>query len=131
MSEDLTIDTPPSRTNSEGLRRGEVFSGDCPSREILNHVVSRWGVLVLVALLQGTHRFSELRRRIGGVSEKMLAQTLQLLEGDGFILRKSYPVVPPHVEYSLTPSGIEVAKRVASLVDWIEENASQILAPRR
>jgi DNA-binding HxlR family transcriptional regulator len=131
MSEDLTIDTPPSRTISEGLRRGEVFSGDCPSREILNHVVSRWGVLVLVALLQGTYRFSELRRRIGGVSEKMLAQTLQLLEGDGFVLRKSYPVVPPHVEYSLTPSGIEVAKRVASLVDWIEENASQILAPRR
>jgi DNA-binding HxlR family transcriptional regulator len=87
--------------------------------------------LVLVALLQGTYRFSALRRRIGGVSEKMLAQTLQLLEGDGFVLRKSYPVVPPHVEYSLTPSGIEVAKRVASLVDWIEENASQILAPRR
>ncbi|MDP1633159.1 MAG: helix-turn-helix domain-containing protein, partial [Gallionellaceae bacterium] len=61
---------------STKMRRGEVFAVECPSRAILNHVTSRWGVLVLVALREGTHRFSELRRKIGGVSEKMLAQTL-------------------------------------------------------
>lgn len=124
------LETQATGNLAEGLRRGFVFSGQCPSRDILNHVVSRWGVLVLVALLDGTLRFSQLRRRIGGVSEKMLAQTLQNLEGDGFVLRTSLPVVPPHVEYSLTPSGVEVAKRVESLVDWIEDNVPSIIANR-
>ncbi|GGN18995.1 transcriptional regulator [Marinomonas arctica] len=109
--------------------RGDVFSDKCPSRDILKHVTSRWGVLVLFALKDGeTHRFSELRRKISGVSEKMLAQTLQALELDGFVLRTSYPVVPPHVEYSLTTLGLEVAVRVASLADWIEDNLTDILA---
>jgi DNA-binding HxlR family transcriptional regulator len=106
---------------------GNVFAEQCPSREVLKHVTSRWGVLVLVALLAGTHRFSDLRRKIGGVSEKMLAQTLQWLEGDGFVLRVSYPVVPPHVEYSLTPLGQEVGQRVQGLADWIELNLGHIL----
>ncbi len=108
-------------------RRGEVFSTACPSREILNHVTSRWGVLVLVALMEGTHRFSELRRRIDGVSEKMLAQTLQQLEQDGFIDRLAHPVVPPHVEYSLTPLGEQIGVQVDSLVDWIETNLPKIM----
>lgn len=94
-------------------------------------MTSRWGVLVLVALLAGTHRFSDLRRKIGGVSEKMLAQTLQWLESDGFVLRKSYPVVPPHVEYSLTPLGLEVARRVEALADWIEGNLPSIMEARK
>ena len=82
---------------------------------MLKHVTSRWGVLILVALRQGTHRFSDLRRKMGGVSEKMLAQSLQALEHDGFVDRVSYPVVPPHVEYSLTPMGQEVSEKVAAL----------------
>jgi DNA-binding HxlR family transcriptional regulator len=109
------------------IRRGEVFSTACPSREILNHVTSRWGVLVLVALMEGTHRFSELRRKIGGVSEKMLAQTLQQLEQDGFVDRVAYPVVPPHVEYSLTTLGMQIGAQVDSLVDWIETNLPKIM----
>ncbi|ATA25965.1 HxlR family transcriptional regulator [Brenneria goodwinii] len=108
--------------------QGNLFAEKCPSRQILNHVTSRWGVLILVALLDGTLRFSQLRRKIGGVSERMLAQTLQWLESDGFILRTSYPVVPPHVEYSLTPLGKEVSERVKILADWIEENLAAILA---
>lgn len=110
------------------VERGDVFAERCPSREILSHVTSRWGVLTLVALLQGTHRFGELRRKIGGVSERMLAQTLQRLEADGFVKRTSYPVVPPHVEYELTPLGTEVAERVGSLADWIESNYERITA---
>jgi len=97
---------------------------------VLKHVTSRWGVLILVALRDGTHRFSDLRRKMGGVSEKMLAQSLQALEHDGFINRVSYPVVPPHVEYSLTPLGEQVSDKVAALTDWIELNLPQVLAQR-
>ena len=89
-------------------------------------MTSRWGVLVFIALLSGTHRFSELRRKIGGVSERMLAQTLQWLEADGFVLRVSHPVVPPHVEYSLTPLGREAGEKVQGLADWIEVNLPRI-----
>jgi DNA-binding HxlR family transcriptional regulator len=117
-------------TLSQQLRDGNLFAEQCPSREVLKHVTSRWGVLILVALRDGTHRFSDLRRKMGGVSEKMLAQSLQALEQDGFINRVSYPVVPPHVEYSLTPLGELVSDKVAALADWIELNLPQVLAQR-
>lgn len=108
--------------------RGDVFSEKCPSREILRHVTGRWGMLVFLALRDGeAKRFSELRRTIKGVSEKMLAQTLQQLEGDAFVKRIVYPVVPPHVEYQLTPLGIEFGQRVIDLVGWLEENLLDIL----
>lgn len=113
------------------LQRGDLFAEQCPSREVLKHVTSRWGVLVLVALLAGTHRFSALRRKVNGISEKMLAQTLQWLESDGFIERIAYPVVPPHVEYNLTPLGQEIGKQVEALADWIEGNLPAILAARQ
>ena len=110
------------------MLRGDLFSDKCPSRDVLKHVTSRWGVLVLLALLDGKqHRFSALKRKILGVSEKMLAQTLQQLEGDGFVDRTVYPVVPPHVEYQLTASGVQIAQQVVGLADWIEENLLQIL----
>ena len=119
--------TIPNTSNlSARMRRGDLFATQCPSRDVLKHVTSRWGVLVLVALMEGTHRFSELRRKVGGVSEKMLAQTLQYLEKDGFIDRFSSSVVPPHVEYSLTPLGMEISQQVGSLADWIETNLPKI-----
>jgi DNA-binding HxlR family transcriptional regulator len=117
---------------SDKIRRGELFTADCPSRAVLKHVTSRWGVLVIVALSPGgTHRFGELKRKVGGVSERMLAQTLQWLEADGFVRRISHAVVPPHVEYSLTPLGRELAPHVGALADWIEENISRILTAQR
>lgn len=112
---------------SGNSQRGEVLAEACPSRAILNHVTSRWGVLVLLVLIEGTHRFSALRRKIGGVSEKMLAQTLHQLEQDGFIRRVSLPVVPPHVEYSLTPLGEGIGRQVEALTDWIEINLPEII----
>lgn len=118
-------------TLSEQMGRGELFCVKCPSREILKHVTSQWGVLVLVALMERTHRFSELRRKVGGVSEKMLAQTLQYLERDGFVSRISFPVMPPHVEYTLTPLGRAVGEKVEALADWIEGNLPSILAAQR
>lgn len=112
----------PAQSVAARIERGDLFALGCPSREVMKHVTSSWGVLVLIALQSGTHRFSELRRKVTGVSERMLAQTLQWLEGDGLVDRKSFPVVPPHVEYTLTPMGVEAAAKVASLADWIETN---------
>lgn len=102
--------------------QARVLAAECPSRAVLGHITSRWGTLVLIVLLERTHRFSELRRAIGGVSEKMLAQTLDALAYDGLVLRVAQQVVPPHVEYSLTPLGHEAATRLEVLVDWIETN---------
>ena len=109
----------------------DLYAPMCPSRGVLEHVTSRWGVLVLVVLLSdGTHRFSELRRKVGGVSEKMLSQTLHALEDDGFVRREAYPEVPPRVEYSLTPMGREIAEHIEVLTDWIEENMPRVMTAR-
>lgn len=108
----------------------DVYAADCPSRGVLDHLTSRWGVLVLVALSEEMHRFSALRRKVGGVSEKMLAQTLTTLEHDGFVERTAYPEVPPRVEYRLTPLGHEVAERVEGLVEWIETNLGRVQRAR-
>lgn len=128
---DRSVPAPRGATLSGRLRRGELLEAGCPSREVLKHVTSRWGVLVLLVLEGGTHRFSELRRAIGGVSERMLAQTLQWLEGDGLVRRVARDVVPPHVEYSLTPLGREAAQRVRGLADWIEESLPRIIRSRK
>lgn len=111
-------------------RSPDVYNRMCPSRGVLEHVTSRWGVLVLAALSERTHRFSELRRRVDGVSEKMLAQTLQTLERDGFVLRRAFPVIPPHVEYSLTGLGAEAAELVVQLAEWAQRRVPDVLAAR-
>ncbi|GAA4594219.1 helix-turn-helix domain-containing protein [Planotetraspora phitsanulokensis] len=107
-----------------------VNRAECPSRGVLEHVTSRWGVLVLAALLERSYRFSELRREIGGVSEKMLAQTLQTLERDGFLHRDAKPVIPPRVDYSLTPMGREVAQQVWVLTRWVENRLDDVFEAR-
>lgn len=120
-------------TKARALRApppANVYARDCPSRVVLDHVTSRWAVLVLIVLARGTHRFSELRREVTGVSEKMLAQTLRDLEHDGFVHREAFPEVPPRVEYRLTPLGNGAAEKVASLVDWIEDNLSHVMKAR-
>lgn len=111
-------------------QRGNVLAPDCPSRPILQHLTSRWGALVMVALATGPHRFAQLRRAVGGVSERMLSQTLKELEGDGFVLRTAQDVVPPHVDYTLTPLGLQAADHLVPLIGWIEGSLGQILAAR-
>ncbi|WP_448760840.1 winged helix-turn-helix transcriptional regulator [Acinetobacter tandoii] len=106
---------------------GQVLSTACPSREILEHLSSKWSLLVLHCLSEGVHRFSELKTKIEGISEKMLSQTLKTLEQDGFILRTVYPIVPPKVEYQLTILGSQAAEKVNELIFWIERNLSEIL----
>ncbi|GAA2266415.1 transcriptional regulator [Streptomyces ruber] len=102
----------------------------CPHRLVLEHVTSRWGVLVLMALLDRPHRFSELRRAIGRVSEKMLTQTLQTLERDGLVHRDAKPVIPPRVDYSLTDLGREAAEQVRALANWTQERMGEVQKAR-
>lgn len=115
---------------SDKLKKGELLNVNCPSREVLKRLTGRWSLLVLIALKEETLRFSALRRKIGGVSERMLSQTLRYMEEDGFITRIAYDVVPPHVEYRLTPLGREAEEQVIGLADWLEENLSRIMQKR-
>src|SRR6187549_1338804 len=105
-----------------------IFPSACPSRVLLDHITSKWGVLVLVSLTGRTLRWGELRRRVEGISEKMLAQTLKTFERDGLVSRVALPVIPPHVEYSLTPRGDELVVLLHPLLGWVATNAEAILA---
>ena len=109
------------------LRPERVLKANCPSRTVLDHVTSRWGVLVLVALTQGPLRWSELRRTIQGVSEKMLASTLRTLELDGLVAREVAPTTPPRVDYSLTPLGLSLNEQLLPLVSWVSAHADEIM----
>ncbi|MFE6286838.1 winged helix-turn-helix transcriptional regulator [Streptomyces sp. NPDC057877] len=121
--------TMPERTAEQDLPY-DVFSRACPSRGTLEHVTGRWGALTLGALYEGSFRFNELRRRVDGVSEKMLSQTLHALERDGLVHREAQPVNPPRVDYELTPLGREVAGRLVGLIQFVEDRMDDVLAAR-
>ncbi|MDX6361080.1 MAG: hypothetical protein QOC85_83 [Streptomyces sp.] len=108
----------------------DVFARSCPSRGTLEHVTGRWGSLTLGALHEGTFRFNELRRRVDGVSEKMLSQTLHALERDGLVHREAQPTNPPRVDYELTPLGREVAERLLTLIRFVEGRMDDVLESR-
>lgn len=119
----------------EGVTRDEelpfdVFAKQCTSRGTLEHVTGRWGGLTLAALHEERLRFNELRRRVDGVSEKMLSQTLQTLERDGLVHREAQPTNPPRVDYELTPLGREVAERLLGLIHLVEDRMQEVLAAR-
>jgi DNA-binding HxlR family transcriptional regulator len=116
---------------SEEIRKtGDRAEMTGVSRGVLVHLASKWGALVLRQLTRGERRYSEIRWSIAGISEKMLAQTLRDLEGDGLVSRTSYPVVPPHVVYRLTPLGEECAMHVATLISWIELHVGDLMDAR-
>jgi DNA-binding HxlR family transcriptional regulator len=122
---------PPALADPGQARLGpDVFSRDCPSRETLEHITGRWGILALGALDAGSMRFNALRRRVDGVSEKMLAQTLHNLERDGLVHREARPTNPPYVEYSLTPLGQTIAKRLTGLIELVEDQMHEVMAAR-
>ncbi|MFI6349825.1 winged helix-turn-helix transcriptional regulator [Streptomyces sp. NPDC050560] len=108
----------------------DVFSRSCPSRRALENATGRWGALTLGALWEGTFRFNELRRRVDGVSEKMLSQTLHALERDGLVHREAQLVNPPRVDYGLTPLGRQVTERLIALIQCLEDNMGTVLASR-
>ncbi|MBF6211248.1 helix-turn-helix transcriptional regulator [Nocardia puris] len=104
----------------------DVFARNCTSRPVLQNVASRWGILALVALREGPYRFSALRRRVDGVSERMLSQTLQALERDGMVHREVHETIPPRVEYTLTDLGAEVAEQLEGLIRVVERNMPRV-----
>ncbi len=105
----------------------DVFTEGCPTRTVLDHVMSKWGVLVLLALSDGTRRWGALRREVDGISEKMLASTLRTLEADGLVHRESFPEVPPRVEYALTDRGRDLMEHVLPLMEWVAANSTAML----
>lgn len=111
---------------SDSSLEADVFARDCSSRETLQSVTGRWGILVLAALAEGSFRFNALRRRVDGVSERMLSQTLQALERDGMLTRTVLEAIPPKVEYELTPLGRDVAKRLRELIELVQSNMTEV-----
>jgi len=108
---------------------GNVFDPGCPTRKVLDRVGDRWTVLVVSTLLDaGTCRFTELRNRIGGVTPKVLTQTLRGLERDGLVTRTVYAQVPPRVDYRLTPLGQGLDKLIAAIRDWAEDHIGEVVA---
>ena len=108
----------------------DVMNPDCPSRKVLERIADKWTSLVIYALAERTMRYGELQRRIGGVSQKMLTQTLRSLEQDGLVTRKIYPVVPPMVEYSLTPLGRTLIEPLTAIRQWAEQHLPKLLENR-
>jgi DNA-binding HxlR family transcriptional regulator len=102
--------------------RGDICSERCGSRRVLDLVADKWAVIVIYVLARGTRRFGELQRAVGGVSQKMLTQTLRGLERDGLVERKVFPQVPPRVEYSLSPLGETLVQPLSALCAWAEEH---------
>ncbi|HEX9935871.1 MAG TPA: helix-turn-helix domain-containing protein [Longimicrobium sp.] len=106
--------------------RGNVRSERCGSRRVLDLVADKWAVIVIYVLSSGTHRFGELQRAVGGVSQKMLTQTLRGLERDGLVERKVYPEVPPRVEYTLSPLGETLVEPLSALCRWAEDHLWEV-----
>jgi DNA-binding HxlR family transcriptional regulator len=112
----------------------EPGSGDevrCPVRDVLDCIGDRWSLLTLLALADGTRRFTETKRAIGDISQRMLAQTLRSLERDGYVSRKVYATVPPRVDYTLTDLGRSLLARVTPLIHWANDNHSRVRRARK
>jgi len=107
-----------------------VYAKDCPSRQILDRIGDTWSVLIVVMLVDGPHRYTELAKRIEGISPKMLTQTLRGLERDGLISRTVHPVVPPRVDYALTELGQSLYSLVEGLEKWAESHIDDVQAAR-
>ena len=105
------------------LKRPDPFQALCPTRRVLDRIGDTWAVLILIALDGGTLRFNELRRRIPGVTQRMLTTQLRELEADGLIVRVVYPEVPPRVEYSLSVKGRTLEPVIMALKSWGETHA--------
>src|SRR6201994_840356 len=122
-----------------GMRRTEGRAGtaapppltDCRARDVLHRVGDKWSVFVIDRLGQGSQRFSELRRSIDGITSRMLTVTLRGLERDGLVTRTMHPVIPPRVDYELTPMGATLLETIQQLMDWADGHAGDIYEARR
>src|SRR4051794_12327253 len=118
-------------TNGQAARPDMAAEACCSAREVLTRVGDKWSVLVIALLGGGTLRFTELKRRIEGISQRMLTLTLRQLERDGLVRRTVYPTVPPRVDYALTPLGRTLLEPVRGLAEWAFTHRDDIQAARR
>lgn len=114
----------------ERSRRASVMNAHCLSRVVLSRIADKWTALIIHVLAGGTRRYAELQREIGGISQKMLTQTLRSLERDGLVTRKVHPVVPPRVDYTLTPLGRTLIEPLRAICRWSEKHLPQLEANR-
>jgi DNA-binding HxlR family transcriptional regulator len=112
------------------IDRVDPLAPDCPSRQLLDLIGDRWSLLVMMVVGQGVRRNGEMKRMIGGISQKMLTQTLRLLEAHGLVQRHDFQTVPPHVEYELTPLGHSLRAAMQPLHDWVETRFDEVQAAR-
>ncbi|WP_460141084.1 winged helix-turn-helix transcriptional regulator [Pseudomonas sp. S2_E01] len=119
-----------SRSQIGKIRAGDIYDVACPSRSVIQMLADKWTILVIDSLSSGPMRFGELRRQVGGVTQKMLTQTLRLLERDGLVLRVVYASAPPSVEYSLTPLGDSITAITEQMCRWAQENMKPVLVAR-
>lgn len=110
------------------MSTGNVYDPTCASRRAFDVITGRWSGLVIALLQRGPRRWSEIRRAVGGVSDKMLAQTLRETERLGLVHREVRPTTPPQVKYALTPLGADLAPRLVALTEWIEEHVEEFSA---
>ncbi|MFF4159461.1 winged helix-turn-helix transcriptional regulator [Streptomyces sp. NPDC001678] len=130
--EEGTLKSPTHCTGTEAeyeIRQWDAREG-CEVRQILDRVADKWSLLVIALLDRRSLRFSELRREIDGISQRMLTVTLRQLERDGLVLRTVHPVVPPRVDYELTPLGVTLHDTIRALVIWTEEHQTEVAAAR-
>ncbi|MDT0453895.1 winged helix-turn-helix transcriptional regulator [Streptomyces hesseae] len=130
--EEGTLKSPTHCTGTEAeyeIRQWDAREG-CEVRQILDRVADKWSLLVIALLDRRSLRFSELRREIDGISQRMLTVTLRQLERDGLVLRTVHPVVPPRVDYELTPLGVTLHDTIRALVVWTEEHQAEVAAAR-
>ena len=114
----------------EWIGKIDPCEANCPSRDVLDLIGDRWSLLILLVIAQGQHRNGELKRRVGGISQKMLTQTLRALEANGLVDRRDFQTVPPHVEYHPTPLGASLGEALHPLFGWIEREFDAVVAAR-
>jgi DNA-binding HxlR family transcriptional regulator len=119
------MDSPTIHQARASLSQKQVFNSTCIVPQVLDRIGSKWAILIIYALSQGTKRYSQLQKQVEGVSPKMLIQNLRKLEACGLVLRVVYPVVPPQVEYSLTPLGETLVDPLAMLYEWAENHIDE------
>jgi len=119
---------PPETAPTLAWTRGDAFAAECPTRRLLDRIADKWSVLILLLLGDDAMRFNQLKRRIGGISQKMLSQTLRSLERDGLVRRTVEPTMPVSVTYAITPLGRDLLGALRAMIDWAETRMPDVVA---
>ncbi|MQY18569.1 winged helix-turn-helix transcriptional regulator [Nocardia macrotermitis] len=125
----MEVGTQAASAEWQGI--SDAFNTQCPARELLEHITGRWGILIMAALGAGPRRFSELHATIGGISEKMLSQTLRTLVRDGIVSRTVEPTTPPRVSYELTALGQGLTESMQHFLNWMRQHTPEVVAAQR